>query len=143
MRLSIVIFDGFTSLDAIGGYEVLSRIPGMEVEWVAERRGVVAADTRRLGLMAFREFAEVESTDILYVPGGPGGLIGEVLEDGCALGEDGAVGEAERGDLALRIDGEEVVAGGGRLGAECDRHELHVEAGFADHDVARHRARER
>ena len=77
MRLSIVIFDGFTSLDAIGGYEVLSRIPGMEVEWVAERRGVVAADTRRLGLMAFREFAEVESTDILYVPGGPGGLIGE------------------------------------------------------------------
>ncbi len=77
MRLSIVIFDGFTSLDAIGGYEVLSRIPGMEVEWVAEHRGVVAADTRRLGLMAFREFSEVESTDILYVPGGPGALIGE------------------------------------------------------------------
>ena len=35
MRLSIVIFDGFTTLDAIGGYEVLSRIPGMEVEFVA------------------------------------------------------------------------------------------------------------
>jgi len=80
MRLSIVIFDGFTSLDAIGGYEVLSRIPGMEVEWVAEHRGVVAADTRRLGLMAFRDFAEVESTDILYVPGGPGGLLGEQNE---------------------------------------------------------------
>jgi putative intracellular protease/amidase len=73
MKLSIVIFDGVTSLDAIGGYEVLSRIPGMEVEWVAMKRGVVVADTRALGLLAFRELAEVDKTDILYVPGGPGG----------------------------------------------------------------------
>lgn len=72
MRLSILIFDGLTTLDAIGGYEVLARIPGMEVEFVAERRGIVAADTRRLGLVAFREFSEVTATDILYVPGGPG-----------------------------------------------------------------------
>src|SRR5258707_5038794 len=28
MRLSILIYDGFTTLDAVGGYEVLSRIPG-------------------------------------------------------------------------------------------------------------------
>jgi putative intracellular protease/amidase len=74
MRLSILLYDGFTTLDAIGGYEVLSRIPGMEVEFVAASRGVIAADTRRLGLVAFREFAEVTSTDILYVPGGPGGV---------------------------------------------------------------------
>ena len=72
MRLSILIFDGLTTLDAIGGYEVLARIPGMEVEFVAERRGIIAADTRRLGLVAFREFSEVMATDILYVPGGPG-----------------------------------------------------------------------
>lgn len=72
MRLSILIFDGFTTLDAIGGYESLSRIPGMETEFVAAERGVVAADTRRLGLLAFRSFREVTSTDILYVPGGPG-----------------------------------------------------------------------
>lgn len=74
MRLSIVIFDGFTTLDAVGGYEVLSRIPGMEVEFVGRSRGVVAADTRRLGLLAYRDFAEVTSTDILYVPGGPGAV---------------------------------------------------------------------
>jgi transcriptional regulator GlxA family with amidase domain len=73
MRLTMVIFDGVTSLDAIGGYEVLSRIPGMEVEWAAMRRGIVAADTRALGLLAFRELAEIPATDILYVPGGPGG----------------------------------------------------------------------
>lgn len=72
MRLSILIFDGMTSLDAIGGYEVLSRVPGIEVEFVAERQGIVAMDTRRMGLLAYRSFEEVQSTDILYVPGGPG-----------------------------------------------------------------------
>ena len=72
MRLSILIFDGLTSLDAIGGYEVLSRIPGVEVEFFARRKEIVAADTRRLGLLAYRDFDEVQSTDILYVPGGPG-----------------------------------------------------------------------
>jgi len=85
MKLSIVIFDGVTSLDAIGGYEVLSRIPGMEVEWVGVRRGVVAADTRALGILAFRDFAEVAATDILYVPGGPGGTVLET--DDVFLGE--------------------------------------------------------
>jgi putative intracellular protease/amidase len=84
MRLSIVIYDGFTTLDAIGGYEVLSRLPGIEVEFVAQRRGVVAADTRRLGLAAWRELDEVESTDVLYVPGGPGGVVLE--EDETFLG---------------------------------------------------------
>ena len=73
MRLTIVIFDGVTTLDAIGGYEVLSRIPGIEVEFAGPRRGIVAADTRALGLLAYRELSEVERTDILYVPGGPGG----------------------------------------------------------------------
>jgi len=72
MKLSILIFDGLTSLDAIGGYETLARIPGMETEFVAAKRGIVAADTRSLGLTAFRDFSEVTATDILYVPGGPG-----------------------------------------------------------------------
>ena len=81
MRLSILIFDGLTTLDAIGGYEVLARLPGMETEFVAARRGIVAADTRQLGLVAFREFSEVMSTDILYVPGGPGAFALEKDED--------------------------------------------------------------
>jgi transcriptional regulator GlxA family with amidase domain len=72
MKLSILIFDGLTSLDANGGYETLARIPGMETEFVAAKRGIVAADTRSLGLAAFRDFSEVTATDILYVPGGPG-----------------------------------------------------------------------
>ena len=80
MKLSIVIYDGFTSLDAIGAYEVLSRIPGMEVEWIAATKGVIVADTRGLGILAFRSFDEVTSTDILFVPGGPGGVERETDE---------------------------------------------------------------
>lgn len=72
MRLSIVLFDGFTALDVVGGYEVLANVPGVEVEFVAASRGVVATDTRRLGMLAYRSLDEVTSCDILYVPGGPG-----------------------------------------------------------------------
>jgi putative intracellular protease/amidase len=72
MRCSIVLFDGFTALDIVGGYEVLANVPGIEVEFIAAKEGIVAADTRRLGLLAYRSFEQTQATDILYVPGGPG-----------------------------------------------------------------------
>jgi transcriptional regulator GlxA family with amidase domain len=72
MRLSILLSDGFTALDIVGGYEVLANVPGMETEFVAQTKGMVTADTRRLALLAWRTFEETRSTDILYVPGGPG-----------------------------------------------------------------------
>ncbi len=72
MRISILIFDGFTMLDAIGGYSVLGWLPGAEVEFVAERKTVIADDLRSGGMAAWRDYSEVETTDILYVPGGPG-----------------------------------------------------------------------
>ena len=75
MRLSILTFDGMTALDALGGYEVLARVPGLELEFVAREPGVVAADTRRLGLLAWRGFDEVRATDIVYMPGGPGARV--------------------------------------------------------------------
>lgn len=72
MRMAILLFDGFTALDIVGGYESLSRIPGMQVEFVASETGIVKADTRMLGLVAFRTLEQARGADILYVPGGPG-----------------------------------------------------------------------
>ncbi len=72
MRLSILLIDGYTALDIVGGYEVLANVPGMEVEFIAHETGMVVADTRRLAMLAWRSFDDVRSTDILYVPGGPG-----------------------------------------------------------------------
>jgi len=74
MKLTLVLFDGFTALDVVGGYEVLARLPGVELELTGPQRGIVSADTRRLGLTSVRALDEVASTDILYVPGGPGAL---------------------------------------------------------------------
>lgn len=72
MKLTILLRDGYTALDIVGGYEVLANIPGIEVEFAAAETGLVWADTRRLALHAWRTFADVEHTDILLVPGGPG-----------------------------------------------------------------------
>lgn len=77
MRLSILVFDGFTALDAVGGYEVLQWIPGLEVEFVGKESGIYAADGGRLGLLAYRSLEEAKGCDILYVPGGPGGFVAQ------------------------------------------------------------------
>lgn len=83
MRLSILLFDGFTALDVVGGYEVLANMPGVETELVADVVGLVTADTRRLALHAYRRFDETLTTDILYVPGGPG--VNKALKNAALL----------------------------------------------------------
>jgi putative intracellular protease/amidase len=83
MKLTILLSDGYTALDIVGGYEVLANVPGMQVEFAAREKGLVWADTRRLALHAYRTFAEVERTDILYVPGGPG--VGPGLTDAALI----------------------------------------------------------
>jgi putative intracellular protease/amidase len=72
MLITIPLFDRFTALDAVGPYEVLSRLPGAEVVFVAEQAGPVQADTRALTLVAERALADVDACDVVVVPGGPG-----------------------------------------------------------------------
>jgi len=72
MKTSILLYDGFTALDAIGPYEVLRSVPGWEVEFVAVSAGEVRTDSGAVGLSADRSLAEVSATEILLVPGGPG-----------------------------------------------------------------------
>lgn len=84
MRMTVLLFDGFTALDVVGGYEVLANVPGIEVEFAATRPRVIATDTRRLGMLAYRDLASITETDILYVPGGPG--VDALLQDADVLG---------------------------------------------------------
>jgi putative intracellular protease/amidase len=72
MRIVIPLFDRFTALDAVGPYEVLSRLPGAEVLFVAAEAGPVRADTGVLALTADARIDDVDSCDVLVVPGGPG-----------------------------------------------------------------------
>lgn len=69
MQIAIPIFDGMTALDAVGPYDVLSRIPGATVTWVGLTREPVTAD-RGLILTPQAVLEEVSSPEILVFPGG-------------------------------------------------------------------------
>lgn len=71
MQTAILLYDGMTVLDAIGPYEVLQGVPGMEVCFVGRQRGEIRADFKRLGLLVDYRLDEVPEPDILLVPGTP------------------------------------------------------------------------
>jgi putative intracellular protease/amidase len=84
MQIAILLYDRFTALDAVGPYEVLSRLPGAAVQFVAERPGPVQTDTRQLTLLASASIEQTTAPELVLVPGGPGQT---------ALMDDGAVHE--------------------------------------------------
>jgi transcriptional regulator GlxA family with amidase domain len=76
LTVAVVLYEGLTALDAIGPYEVLSRVPGARVEFVGAELGPVTTDNGMLGLLVSRTLAEVPSPDVVLVPGGPGDVVG-------------------------------------------------------------------
>jgi putative intracellular protease/amidase len=72
MDIAILIYDRFTALDAVGPYEVLSRLPDARVTFVAERAEPKRTDTTQLALLADATISELTNPDIVLVPGGPG-----------------------------------------------------------------------
>ena len=70
MKIALALYDGFTALDIIGPYQVLATVPGAEVFFVAEKRGIVPDDSGTVRLEATRSFAEVREADIVVVGGG-------------------------------------------------------------------------
>jgi transcriptional regulator GlxA family with amidase domain len=72
MRIAIPLFDSITVLDAVGPYEILSRVPGMEVKFVGAERRLYASDNGMLRLQADATLAEIPAPEILCVPGGVG-----------------------------------------------------------------------
>jgi transcriptional regulator GlxA family with amidase domain len=69
LRVAILLYDGFTALDAVGPYEVLCRLPNAAVTTVAKRVGQVRTDTGALALVADRPLTEVRRADVVLVPG--------------------------------------------------------------------------
>jgi putative intracellular protease/amidase len=72
MQFAIPLFDRFTALDAVGPYEVLSRLPDARVDFVAAEPGVYRTDTRMLALSVERSYEDVPDPDVLVFPGGVG-----------------------------------------------------------------------
>jgi putative intracellular protease/amidase len=72
MQIVIPLYDRFTALDAIGPYEVLSRLPGAEVCFAAVAPGLVSTDTGVLTVDVKHAVGDLDRPDIVVVPGGPG-----------------------------------------------------------------------
>jgi putative intracellular protease/amidase len=84
MDIVIYLFDGITALDAVGPYEVLTRLPGARVRFVGPERGTARTDNGALAMVCDAGRDEIERADVLLMPGGFGtrGLEGdeELLE---------------------------------------------------------------
>jgi transcriptional regulator GlxA family with amidase domain len=70
-QIAFLLYPLMTALDFVGPYEVLSRLPGAEVRFIASQPGPITTD---VGLVVHAPdgLDEVPSPDIVVVPGGPG-----------------------------------------------------------------------
>jgi cyclohexyl-isocyanide hydratase len=83
MRVAFLLYDQLTQLDMTGPAQVLSRMPGAQVEYVAKTMDPVMSDCR-LALMPTLTLAESGQFDLLCVPGGYG--CSAVMNDEETLG---------------------------------------------------------
>ncbi len=72
MIVAIALFPGSTALDAVGPYEVVQRVPSIDVVFVGHARGEVRTDNGMLGLTVDAVFDELTEPDVVVVPGGVG-----------------------------------------------------------------------
>lgn len=72
MDIAILLFQNITALDAIGPYEVLSRLPDAKVTFVAPEPGLQRTENKMLALQADLPMSEMPTPDILVLPGGFG-----------------------------------------------------------------------
>ena len=72
MDIAIPMYDRFTALDAIGPYEVLSRLPDARVTWLAHEPALVRTDNGMLALEATARLEDLPQPDVIVVPGGFG-----------------------------------------------------------------------
>jgi len=85
--IAIGLYQGFTALDAMGPYEVLTYLPGFlpdaKVVLCAESTGVLDDQHDLVHLRIDTTFADVPRPDVLLVPGSP--IAGQYAADGHAI----------------------------------------------------------
>lgn len=84
LQVAILLYPGVTALDAVGPWEVLSRIPGAEVRFVGKEVGPVDTEGGGLLLGITHAIGETPSPDLVLVPGGsttPGQMVDDEVLD--------------------------------------------------------------
>jgi putative intracellular protease/amidase len=72
MDIAILLYEGITPLDAIGPYDVLRRLPGAKVSFVADECEPKDVEGGGIALVAMQPISSLPHPDILLVPGGSG-----------------------------------------------------------------------
>jgi putative intracellular protease/amidase len=72
MQIAVALYDRFTALDAVGPYEVLSRLPESQLTFVGHEVGPVRTDNERLAMYVDAVFEDIPEPDVFVVPGGWG-----------------------------------------------------------------------
>lgn len=72
VQVVIPVFPKFTALDGIGPYEVLQRIPTIDVTFIGHQRGEIRSENGFLGITADATFEDFPNPDVLLFPGGVG-----------------------------------------------------------------------
>lgn len=72
LQTVIPLFAQFTALDAIGPYEVLQRIPEIDITFIGHEVGLVRSDSGMLAIQVDGTFEDFPTPDLIVFPGGPG-----------------------------------------------------------------------
>jgi len=70
MQIAIALYEGFTSLDAIGPYQVLTQMPGLDIVLVAAQTGRLSDDMDLLHLDIEHTFDEITDPTSSSCPAG-------------------------------------------------------------------------
>ncbi len=68
--VGLVLYPRFTALDIVGPFQTLVDVPELNVFFIAAQKGPIVDHTGKLTLEATHSFDEIDSLDVLVVPGG-------------------------------------------------------------------------
>jgi putative intracellular protease/amidase len=128
VEIAILAYPGMTALDAMGPYEVLSRLPEARLRFVAAEQGLITTDTGMLTFRAEVGLSEVARADVLLVPGGPARSVGAVMQHRPTLDWVAAIHETSRYTLSVCTGSWILGAAGVLSGKRAGCHWLGLEA---------------
>ncbi len=81
MQIALLLYEGLTALDIMGPYEVLCRLPDVDLRFVAKEAGPITVDTGVLKLVTEHSLADVPEPDVFVVPGGTAGTFAAAQDE--------------------------------------------------------------
>ncbi len=81
METVIYIYNGITMLDAIGPYEILRNVKGMNIKFVSKQKGEIKADSHFIHINSKHGIDEVDKADVLLIPGSTIAFVREMKDE--------------------------------------------------------------